>query len=195
MHEVEKDNVAKKKERDEALSDRHAVADRALVEERRQSDQKYVDEEARMKAKIDAEKLAAEQRVDGEKRQVDAKYAARESALVDAYEEIRDAAELEIVTNGLRQILIHANGYFAKQGGLPIQKIEDFLKTEHEAAAKKRVAVTDKIEADTSLDTPAQRSAHERTLAAWRTLHITQGFYMEKAVHRAPLVPLAHRRI
>jgi hypothetical protein len=39
------------------------------------------------------------------------------------------------------------------------------------------------------------RTAHERTLAAWQALHITQGFYMEKPVHRAPLVPLAHRRI
>lgn len=161
--------------------------------EKRQSDQKFTDEEAELKRKIEAEKLAAEHRVEAEKRKEADRFALREERLAEKYDEIRDMMELEIVSQGLTQILDHANKSF--KGVLPVSKIENFLKTTRDDAHAKRTKLLADVEAASPIDTPAQRDAHARTLAAWEALHITEGFYMDKAVHRAPLVPLAHRRI
>lgn len=107
---------------------------------------------------------------------------------------LRHVIEKLHVVEGLIKIVHDVEKIFAPDVSAPDIKAK--LQEKHDEAIREK----DRLRSDlpklpAALNTPAQRDAHSRTLAAWEALHITEGFYMDKAVHRAPLVPLAHRRI
>jgi hypothetical protein len=187
----------------------HPETFRKMIEEIQAADQVNKDEAAvRMKAAEDSEraKIAEYQaaevaRVQQAHVQEQALAAATRAAVAEYEREmqtyfsgLRHVIEKLHVVEGLIKIVHDVEKIFAPDVSAPDIKAK--LQEKHDEAIREK----DRLRSDlpklpAALNTPAQRDAHSRTLAAWEALHITEGFYMDKAVHRAPLVSLAHRRI